>query len=459
MNPSMLQLLRCPFCGGTLRAGGRDRRQGGLEYTVLSCHCGRYPVVAGIPLLRKGVIGPARQTADQVIDLIEAGRGREALRLLLMPPAPTNDLLVPAWLRAWPSVRGLNRLKQLCAQPALRAWRQRAEAFLNRPPEQVAGSDLLTFALGPATRGRPDPYSYYTCCFGTPRYLVGLSLASLIQAQDQPILDLACGYGYFTRALLSRAAGQPVIGIDRDFFALYVAKGWMAPEADYVCADAEVSLPCADDTFSVAFCANAFQLFVHKASCIRELKRLTQPQGLILLAAVRNAFVKPHLYAQASHVALPPAGYAALVADMPHRLLGTTDLVTRYLEKHGPALADPCAPESLAEEQWLSVVASRQPEVFRDYGAFEDWPHAAGRLAVNPLYDQEGPDASGQVQLHLRMPSPWFEQEDGDCRRYLPETVSLKGEVGHDLARGQRTMEIERWLAQCVVVGLPERFR
>jgi hypothetical protein len=175
--------------------------------------------------------------------------------------------------------------------------------------------------------------------------------------------------------------------------------------------------------------------------------------------SVRNVLVKPHFYGRAKHRALPPAGYETLVADMPHRLVGNTEVVTRYLRKQGPALASSSEIEALADEQWLSVVASHRKEVLRDYGGFEDWPHAEGRLALNPLYAQEGPDESGQVRLSLRMPSPWYEQEDGDCRWYEPETVCLDAQVWSDLAQGRRTAEIERLLAQCVVVGLPERFR
>jgi len=423
---------------------------------MLCCDCGSYPVVAGIPILKKDADRATRQPVTHILNLVAAGRHREALHALLMPPAPSPEACIPAWLRAWPSRHGFGRLKSLWAQPAQRAWRERAEVFLSQPPDKVTVREWLDFYYDPPLRGRLDPYSYYTHCFGTPRYLTGLSLASLIQAPDKPILDVGCGSGYFTRHLVSRAAGQPVIGIDRSYFALYVAKGWVAPQAAYVCADADVSLPFADDTFSAVFSANTFQLLTYQVSCLRELKRVTGQRGIIIVVAVRNGLVKAHLYRR---TALPPAGYARLVADMPHRLVGNTAVVTRYLQKQGPALADPYAPEQLADEQWLSVVASHQPEVFREAGAVEEWPHAEGRLTFNPLYGAEGPDVSGHVQLHLRMPSPWFEQEDGDCRRYLPETIALKPEVVREVAEGRRTKEVEDLLAKCIVVGLPERFR
>jgi SAM-dependent methyltransferase/uncharacterized protein YbaR (Trm112 family) len=456
MSCAVFSVLHCPFCGGALQPRPSPRLGDEPGYGMLCCDCGNYPVVAGIPILKKDANRATRQPVTHILNLVAAGRHREALHALLMPPAPSPEACIPAWLRAWPSRRGVGRLKSLWAQPARRAWRERAEVFLSQPPDKVTVRDWLDFYYDPPLRGRLDPYSYYTHCFGTPRYLTGLSLASLIQAPDKPILDVGCGSGYFTRHLVSHAAGQPVIGIDSSYFALYVAKGWVAPQAAYVCADADVVLPFPDDTFAAVFSANAFQLFTYQVSCLRELKRVTGQRGIIIVVAVRNGLVKAHLYRR---TALPPAGYARLVADMPHRLVGNTAVVTRYLQKQGPDLARVVIPEALADEQWLSVVASHQPEVFRDSGPFEDWPHALGHFALNPLYVQDGPDASGQVQLRLRMPSPWFEQEDGDCRRYLPETVSLKAEVLRDLTEGRRTRDIDALLAQCIVVGLPERFR
>jgi ubiquinone/menaquinone biosynthesis C-methylase UbiE len=459
MLSSLLQLLRCPFCGGTLQPQGCPRTFGIPEYSILSCHCGRYPVVAGIPILRKGVIAPTRQTADQVINLIEAGRSREALLSLLMPPLPNPAALAPKWMQAWPSVRGIGRLKTLMGQPALRAWRARAVAFLTQLGAHVTACDLFDFHFRSSPLAKSDPYNYYAFCFGLPRHLVALSLSSLILNPVKPILDLACGCGHITRHLLPRAQDQPVIGVDRDFFSLYIAKGWMAPQAEYVCSEADISLPFPDATFSTVFCANAFQLFKHKVSCMRELKRLTQETGLIVLVAVRNVLVKQHLYRNATHWALPPAGYEALVKDMPHRLLSNTAILSRYLRKQGPPLASSTHISRLLEEQWLSVVASHRTELFQDYGCFKDWPHAEGHLALNPLYREEGRDASGAVQLRHMLLSPWFEQENGEYRQYQPEIVSLDPQVLNDVAQGQHTAEVERLLAQCVVVGLPAQFR
>jgi SAM-dependent methyltransferase len=257
-----------------------------------------------------------------------------------------------------------------------------------------------------------------------------------------------------THSLLRRANGQPVIGVDSFFFGLYVAKHWLAPEAAYVCCAADAALPFPDGACAAVFCSDAFHCFVHKATCMRELRRLTQPDGLILLVTMHNARVRqPH-----AGLPLPPEGYQALAADLPHRLVAASDVLARYLHKHGPALARAADPGHLADEMHLSLVASHRPEVLRDYGPFPDWPHAEGALGVNPLYVAEARDGCGNVQLRRTFPSAFYEAGHADCKQYLPAAVAVRAAVWADLAQGKRTPEMERLIEQCVVVGMPERY-
>jgi hypothetical protein len=94
----------------------------------------------------------------------------------------------------------------------------------------------------------------------------------------------------------------------------------------------------------------------------------------------------------------------------------------------------------------------------QDYGRFDDWPHAEGRLALNPIYRQDGESESGELHLRHTFPSPWYAKEDGQCRSYEPEAISIGTDALADLTRGNRTSAIEQLIERCVVVGLPERF-
>jgi hypothetical protein len=264
MTSTLSALLRCPFCGGDLDRSGGNCDRGTSEFAVLSCYCGRYPVVAGIPVLKKGVINPNGQTADDVIHLIAAGRHREALISMLMPRPPASATMAPSWLQRLPAIKGAGFLKSLVGRPAQHSWRKRALAFLTHLGDHVTACDLFDFHFCYMTGDGREPYSYYAFRFGQPRHLVALSLASLIRTPTRPVLEVGCGFGHITRSLTARASDQLVIGLDHTFFPLYVAKHWIAPSAEYVCSEADAELPFADGTFSVAFCSDAFHWFRHK---------------------------------------------------------------------------------------------------------------------------------------------------------------------------------------------------
>ena len=170
--------------------------------------------------------------------------------------------------------------------------------------------------------------------------------------------------------------------------------------------------------------------------------------------------MKPRFVKKSIIPRLPPAGYAALLADMPHRFVNNHEILERYLQKNGPALSLPEKRDHLDRSQWISVVASHRPEVFVDHAPFEDWPHVeADRLGLNPLYKPGESDALGNVYLKREFPSTWYAQEDNsEDGQYVPEKALLSPSVMTDLLQGNRSSDIERLIEQGVVIGIPDRY-
>ena len=453
MNGSLLQLLRCPFCAGKLTAG-ETQATADIEYGVLACHCGEYPLVAGIPVLKKGLIGTAQQKAEDVVELIRTGRCQDALLAMTMPAPPPSSQMAWAWMKALPPIRGIGRLKEWSGRLGLPRWRREAINLLTDVRARATACDIFKLYFLDSRGGPKETYTYEIFRYGQPRHLVGLSFTTLIQRPTKPVLDLACGFGHLTPALTERAGEQGVIGADRSFFDLYVAKMCFAPQAEYVCCEADAALPFRDGAFSVVFCSDAFHWFWYKQNCIQELKRLTKDDGIILLVALRNGLVENHLYPGS----LPPQQYQALFADLPHRLFRERDILFRYLKKQGPPLNHAPESDDFADEPWLSLAASHRPDLFGREYAFDDWPHAHGRIVLNPLYKQENRNGSGQLRLRHVFPSRWYKHENRACTMYEPQTVTMDTRILADLAAGKRTPEMEQFIAQCVLIGVPERF-
>ena len=449
-----MDILQCAYCGGPFQATRATQSDPHPQYDILNCHCSRYPVVAGIPILKKGAIGYAEATPDDVVHLIEDGKDREALVCMLLPPFSSSPRLAPIWIQHLPSVKGMGRLQALAHRRALTKWRQHIATILLDEHKTRSAFDLF-----PLLFQRGVYYFYFAYRFGQPRHLAALSLTSIIHDPKKPLLDLACGVGHLTGTLTRRAGKQIAIGVDRAFVCLYMAKHWMAPEAHYVCCDADGALPFSGGAFSAVLCSDVVHDLSHKISVIRELQRLTQDDGVILLASMRNALVKqidrfPSL--------LSPDGYRQLIAGMPHALLPNSIIVSRYLQRLGPPLGAPPSGPKLGAASLLSMVVAYNDAVLHDYGRFAEWPHAEeGRLLrVNPLYVEVEKTGIGTGKKTLRrtFPSPQYEEENADCKEYLPETVELSTEVFNDLAMHRRSSEVERLIERCVVLGMPRRY-
>ena len=199
-------------------------------------------------------------------------------------------------------------------------------------------------------------YQHFVYRFGQPRHLVAASLATLIGRPARPVLEVACGFGHITRALVDRAGEGNVVGIDESFVPLYIARHWMAPTALFACMDADAGLPFRDGSFAAAVCVDGLHYIRRKPLFVRELRRVLAPAAPMLLSATRNRLVPyPH-----PADALPAGAYAELVATMPHRIVRDADILARYLAKRGPDLSasTPRAVFSIASTSCAAIFAA-----------------------------------------------------------------------------------------------------
>ena len=277
---------------------------------------------------------------------------------------------------------------------------------------------------------------------------------TLIEPPSKPILDFGCGFGHLTRHLSLRAGGESVVGAYREFALLYVAKTFLAPDALYVCCDGQTSLPFADKFFSVTYSSDTLYVIPNKVICSREIQRVTDSKGLILVAGIENGLVQPRKYPGA----IPYHTYGLLFDQLPHRILANSELLNRYMNKYGPVLAQSSETQILDNEQWFSIVATKREELLVDRGQFADWPHAEAPLELNSLYKPVKRNVNGDTLFKHTFPSMWYELEDGDCLKYEPEQVLISSQILEDLSSGKRTAEMEDLIAHCVILGVPDRF-
>ena len=202
MTEPLLDLLRCPFCGGrfTLHDSARRTADGAIDTGVVWCECCAFPIVGGIPVLKSD------EASRVAMQAIEAGRDDEALITLLGLDAARGDAF-----------------RSLISQNGGPTYRQ---------------------AIGVLS---PDPEgTYFIYRFSDPTFVLAEGVLSALAQEPAvfrgPILDLCGGSGHLTRVLSRLRPTTPVVLADMFFWKLWLAKTITAPQAMAIIAPPNTSV-------------------------------------------------------------------------------------------------------------------------------------------------------------------------------------------------------------------------
>ena len=388
MDVSLLEVLRCPFCGTQLDLVENEAlvREGSeIRWGVLGCQCCAFPVIDGIPVL------VADEPTRAAMHAMEAGRTGEALASMLGLDAAAAD-------RLWTLFEG----------------------------HTVTYREALEI-ISPDAEG-----TYFVYRFSDPTFVLAESLVRAIGADRRRttrVIDLCGGSGHLTR-VLSELSDRPVVVADVYYWKLWLAQRFTAPGCAPICCDANHPLPFTREAFSLVVLSDAFPYIWHKRLLAEEMLRLAGTNGTILM---------PHLHSSlgfnfSAGMTLTPAAYCDLFDAGHPRLFRDSDLIGDILGHTAIDLSRDVTPEQAGGEPSVTIVASRDPAVFRKHHSAD--PGAlTGELRVNPLYRVE--QRGAQASLTLTFPTAEYEEEFGAVRRYLPDTLTLDADLRGPLQPSQ----------------------
>jgi uncharacterized protein YbaR (Trm112 family)/SAM-dependent methyltransferase len=413
MHSRDLDILQCPYCGGSLQLETEpapERREEEIINGLLGCYCAKYLVVDGVPVMLAGYGGNAG-----------------LLKLLSEDPAGALRLMLEL-----DEERGLG-----------------FEKLLAKGDSATFGECLELFCPG-------NEGPYFVNRFSNPTYLAGQTILWAVggdgQCFDRRAIDLGGGAGHLARALGEISGGAEIWLAETQFWKLWLARRFVAPHAKFVCCDAEAPLPFAMGSFSLTVCSDAFHYIWSKRQFAAEMTRLLDDSGMVVVSHMHNALQKNH----STGLPLPPAGWRGLFPSLETRVFKESDALDAVLERGELDLSVRRTDDDLVEEQALFLIASRRENVFRRY-AFPGGQFMTGEWKINPLYAVE--TEGENVALRLRFPSESYEDEYKICKRYMPAAVEMTGAELRSLATGHLDdVRLKDLAEHYVVINAPKGY-
>ncbi|MGE0803808.1 MAG: methyltransferase domain-containing protein [Lautropia sp.] len=448
-------LLQCPACQGALSFKPLAAPAGYGRFGILSCRTHRYPVIDDVPILKSGRVGLISHwndyavhlgpTTDELVAMLERGQMVEALIACLIFPRHFRGQWHLQKMGLWPT--GIGR------RVGLALTRAGLKSLLGRPTDRICAEDLYRFFYSRRSGQNPFMVEYWTNRFVMPRYLSAMALIQRIAQSDRPVLDIACGFGHFEHYLTRRSRRTPAVGCDFNFYQIWGAKRFVAPDAQFVCCDASIALPFKDGAFSAAICSDAFMFMPNKPMLTRDIERIA-PAGPAIYARVGNLEVGPPNPPGGGE--LRPAEYRDLFGAGQTHHFADTALWKAYLERRNPIADEPVRIEQLRWEKYLSFVVHADA-LSNEGEADGSWCHGVGRLTLNPALSIVG-DRGDTLETEFMFRSIWGGYEDSDMMSYTERWGRIDKQQLQAALRNPSGATASELLRRFVLVGVPDRF-
>ena len=422
MHIDFLDTLHCPYCDSKLRTVKIiDSKADTIEYGIVECNCFSYPVVGGILYLKIDSFNAMAK------DCLSINKKLSALHQLIISRRSLKD-------KIFDRIRRYSLLQE----------------FLNNHEEKTSGQSIVRLssmnlyqtvdALNWGTWGDYVKYRY-----SADSFFETLPFLSLLKDKEEYALDHSCGLGHYSNVIQEAFPLLKIVCTDMNFSFLWLTKKHCVNNAQLLCLDEAAPLPFPDNSFTGILNSDAFPYFVSKALLAKEFHRVISPAGIIILTHLHNPLAK-----QWKGMPIPPSAYTVLFKGLPMNVIpgksaveglfaDSLDFSKRY-DSH-----------EIDSSDSVNIIISENVDVFRSRTNIRnDILVGRGNLIINPIYEITEQDNS--LNLKMRMPNPFYEEDNPFLRKYLPKEYTIhRQEITHEKM-------IQDMVDRFILVNVPASF-
>jgi len=417
MDKYFINLLKCPFCGGIFLIDSiYNEAKSDVICGIIKCKCNEFPIIGGILYLKFNSLTPI------LLSLIKKGKSSDALLLLLR----MNFDEVWAVLEFISNASHGTLINDFLIR-SLVIWSKISRRYyLNNtlPLVKHLSTDSKSF--------------YFKYRFSAESLWSLYPFIPLIRKKSRLILDLCCGMGHASFILSRYIDAENFVCADHTFKNLYLAKNYFIKGAQFLCLDGNYSLPFKDDVFESVFMLDSLHYIKSRYRLATELKRVSDPQGLILLL---------HLHNSLSHnigagYPLSPREWSNLFEsnDLIIRVIPEDLLIESFLSDDQIDFNQSYSESSLDSANAISLIAIRDQSLFDLKYKFEpNRLSGSCSLILNPLYKLSV--NNGKIFL-VKETLNDFTKEYKISNKFLPNTYEIDDNIGKLLGGGALSISL-----------------
>jgi len=447
MKQELLELMKCPYCGSDFEIEEIyevfSENEEEIRNGCIKCECNEYPILEGILILKN-------LTAKKYI--IEHLKKREVEKAVALSfKEGVNDICrVADFIEPKPGGKIIKK--------CLLGFARHSSKYKILSNKKSSFFDALGY-------GSYEVYLKHR--FSSQTFWSLYPFFHLLRTRERRkrILEVCCGAGHASFVVSNYVNPEELICVDGGFKSLYLAKKYFSNAAAFINIDANYQLPFKDGVFSSVLMMDAFHYVDARALLAKELERVLNQEGMLLLLHLHNALAEN----PAAGKPLSPSAWRGLFdRDVTVRVLPEKRVVEDFVLRDRLDLSKEYSEEELNSSDAIIIVAGAGVGSECFDGVWEDILKVKRKikenLIINPIYKMK--EEGDKILLEREFPSESFRKEYPLTEKYLPE----RGEIGKGLVSGGSVFvsdsderegeikEIKDLMRKFVVINVPERY-